>query len=245
MCENNETNCQITNTTPETNHLSQREMEIAHKCADVNPVLARTATRLFATALAVSRTNMKWKKYISSIFILPYIMPQWTLANIWRNLFIRDLSQEENMDIARDIALITGMVMPDDVSNEEAERIGMTSDDLDALMEEFTQSERAMENSAMIISGLAYQFTKLLGALIDADDDNQRMTFAHVMNDRELMDRFIDDSIPTIAQALLLERRGVEWRGFGPSVMEGCVRKLILAKTMADMEMKDMEKEAE
>ena len=39
------------------------------------------------TAYLVSRTNMKWKKYISSIFILPYIMPQWTLANIWRNLF--------------------------------------------------------------------------------------------------------------------------------------------------------------
>ena len=39
------------------------------------------------TAYLITRTNLKWKKYISSIFILPYIMPQWTLANIWRNLF--------------------------------------------------------------------------------------------------------------------------------------------------------------
>ena len=38
-------------------------------------------------AYLVTRTNMKFKKYLSSIFIFPYIMPQWTLAMVWKNLF--------------------------------------------------------------------------------------------------------------------------------------------------------------
>lgn len=38
-------------------------------------------------AFLVTRTNLKYKKYLSSIFIFPYIMPQWTLAVVWQNLF--------------------------------------------------------------------------------------------------------------------------------------------------------------
>lgn len=38
-------------------------------------------------AFLVTRTNMVCKKYISSIFIFPYIMPQWTLAVVWQNMF--------------------------------------------------------------------------------------------------------------------------------------------------------------
>ncbi len=38
-------------------------------------------------AYLVTRTNLKLKKYLSSIFIFPYIMPQWTLAVMWQNLF--------------------------------------------------------------------------------------------------------------------------------------------------------------
>lgn len=38
-------------------------------------------------AYLITRTNLKFKKYLSSIFIFPYIMPQWTLAVVWRNLF--------------------------------------------------------------------------------------------------------------------------------------------------------------
>lgn len=38
-------------------------------------------------AYLVTRTNLKFKGYLSSIFIFPYIMPQWTLALVWRNLF--------------------------------------------------------------------------------------------------------------------------------------------------------------
>ncbi len=38
-------------------------------------------------AYLVTRTNLKFKKYLSAIFIFPYIMPQWTLAMVWRNAF--------------------------------------------------------------------------------------------------------------------------------------------------------------
>ncbi len=38
-------------------------------------------------AFLVTRTNMRYKKYLSSIFIFPYIMPQWTLAVVWQNMF--------------------------------------------------------------------------------------------------------------------------------------------------------------
>ena len=38
-------------------------------------------------AFLITRTNMAFRKYLSSIFIFPYIMPQWTLAVVWQNLF--------------------------------------------------------------------------------------------------------------------------------------------------------------
>lgn len=38
-------------------------------------------------AFLVTRTNMKCRKYLSAIFIFPYIMPQWTLAVVWQNVF--------------------------------------------------------------------------------------------------------------------------------------------------------------
>ena len=38
-------------------------------------------------AFLVTRTNMKCKKYLSAIFIFPYIMPQLTLAVVWENVF--------------------------------------------------------------------------------------------------------------------------------------------------------------
>ncbi|WP_294514981.1 iron ABC transporter permease [uncultured Intestinimonas sp.] len=38
-------------------------------------------------AFLVTRTNLAWRKYLSSIFIFPYIMPQWTLAVVWQHMF--------------------------------------------------------------------------------------------------------------------------------------------------------------
>lgn len=58
-----------------------------------NTVLLATGSCLVAilfggaVAFLVTRTNLAWRKYISSIFIFPYIMPQWTLAVVWQNVF--------------------------------------------------------------------------------------------------------------------------------------------------------------
>ena len=38
-------------------------------------------------AFLITRTNLKYRKYLSSIFIFPYIMPQWTLAVVWQHMF--------------------------------------------------------------------------------------------------------------------------------------------------------------
>ena len=74
--------------------------KIARQLAQINlwqPLLNSVLLSVFACigsifyggifAYLVTRTNMRFKKYLSSIFIFPYIMPQWTLAVIWRNLF--------------------------------------------------------------------------------------------------------------------------------------------------------------
>ena len=38
-------------------------------------------------AWLVTRSDMKWKSFISLTFIFPYMMPSWTLAMAWRNFF--------------------------------------------------------------------------------------------------------------------------------------------------------------
>ena len=38
-------------------------------------------------AFLITRTNLSCRKYLRSIFVFPYIMPQWTLAVVWQNLF--------------------------------------------------------------------------------------------------------------------------------------------------------------
>jgi iron(III) transport system permease protein len=38
-------------------------------------------------AYLVTRTNLRFKGYLSAIFMFPYMMPQWTLAIVWSNLF--------------------------------------------------------------------------------------------------------------------------------------------------------------
>ncbi len=38
-------------------------------------------------AWLITRTNMRWKKTLSAMFIFPYIMPSWTLALAWYNVF--------------------------------------------------------------------------------------------------------------------------------------------------------------
>lgn len=38
-------------------------------------------------AWLVTRTDLRWKKVLTKLFIFPYIMPSWTLALAWRNFF--------------------------------------------------------------------------------------------------------------------------------------------------------------
>jgi iron(III) transport system permease protein len=59
-----------------------------------NSLLVSTLACIFAvlfggiTAYLLARTNIKFKRFISAVFIFPYIMPQWTLALFWKNMFI-------------------------------------------------------------------------------------------------------------------------------------------------------------
>lgn len=59
----------------------------------LNSITLAVLSALFALVLGgtvawlVTRSNMKAKKFISAAFIFPYIMPSWTLALFWLNMF--------------------------------------------------------------------------------------------------------------------------------------------------------------
>ena len=62
-----------------------------------NPLLNAVLMSLLASVIAIlyggvvafliTRTDMKAKKFLSAIFVFPYIMPSWTLASFWKNFF--------------------------------------------------------------------------------------------------------------------------------------------------------------
>jgi iron(III) transport system permease protein len=60
-------------------------------------------------AFLVTRTNLRFKKYISSIFIFPYIMPQWTLAVVWQHLFNSNAVTGTSNGL---LTSLTGITMP-------------------------------------------------------------------------------------------------------------------------------------
>ena len=59
----------------------------------INSILLASLSAIFAlifggtVAWLVTRSNLKAKKFISTVFIFPYIMPSWTLALFWLNMF--------------------------------------------------------------------------------------------------------------------------------------------------------------
>lgn len=60
-------------------------------------------------AYFVTRTNMHLKKWISAIFILPYVMPQWTIAVVWKDLW----SNTQNLGTYNGLwHYLTGISMP-------------------------------------------------------------------------------------------------------------------------------------
>ena len=44
-----------------------------------------------SVAWLITRSDIKWKNFISVTFIFPYMMPSWTLAMAWRNFFRNSL----------------------------------------------------------------------------------------------------------------------------------------------------------
>ena len=61
-------------------------------------------------AFLVTRTNIPFKKFISTVFIFPYIMPSWSLAIFWTNFF-----KNSGVDSSAGVGLlqaITGLQAP-------------------------------------------------------------------------------------------------------------------------------------
>ena len=59
-------------------------------------------------AWLVSRSDMRWKNFLTKLFIFPYIMPSWTLALAWKNFF-------KNVEITGSNGIfhsLTGMIVP-------------------------------------------------------------------------------------------------------------------------------------
>ena len=61
-------------------------------------------------AYLITRTNLRFKKFISTVFIFPYIMPQWTLALFWKNMFI---STSCSPGYVGEFQVITGLASPE------------------------------------------------------------------------------------------------------------------------------------
>ncbi len=83
------------------------------------PLLNSILLALFATIFAlvaggmiaflITRTNLKGKKFISAIMMFPYIMPSWTLALVWRNLF---QNTQTGAGICGFFEAVTGICVP-------------------------------------------------------------------------------------------------------------------------------------
>lgn len=62
-----------------------------------------------ALAYLITRTDLKCKKYISTVMMFPYIMPSWTLALVWRNVF---QNTKVGVGICGFLESITGICVP-------------------------------------------------------------------------------------------------------------------------------------
>jgi len=76
-------------------------------------VLACFFAILFGGVVAylITRTNMPFKKFLSSVFIFPYIMPQWTLALFWKNIFTSTACSVNNY--TGELQALTGLATPE------------------------------------------------------------------------------------------------------------------------------------
>lgn len=58
----------------------------------------------------ITRSNLRFKKFISSVFVFPYMMPAWTLALFWINVFKNSRVGGGNVGI---LEAVTGICMPE------------------------------------------------------------------------------------------------------------------------------------
>lgn len=77
----------------------------------VMAVIASVIAIIFGGMVAwlVTRSNIKYKKFISFVFVFPYIMPSWTLAMFWVNFF---RNKDTGMGITGIFTALTGISMP-------------------------------------------------------------------------------------------------------------------------------------
>ena len=60
-------------------------------------------------AWLITRSDIKYKKFISSVFVFPYIMPSWTLALVWKNVFA---NSQVGTGVVGMLESLTGICVP-------------------------------------------------------------------------------------------------------------------------------------
>ena len=63
-----------------------------------------------SVAWFITRSDLKCKKFISSVFVFPYMMPAWTLAMFWTNVFQNSNVGGGNIGL---LQAVTGICMPE------------------------------------------------------------------------------------------------------------------------------------
>jgi iron(III) transport system permease protein len=82
-----------------------------------NSILMGLLACLFAvliggvTAFLMARTNMPLKKFISVVFIFPYIMPSWSIAMFWENFF-KNSALANTAGVPGLLEMLTGICTP-------------------------------------------------------------------------------------------------------------------------------------
>ena len=60
-------------------------------------------------AFLITRTDIRFKKVRSALFMLPYLMPSWTLALVWKNVFV---NSKIGMGVCGLFETLTGICVP-------------------------------------------------------------------------------------------------------------------------------------
>lgn len=76
-------------------------------CACLIAVLAGGILAFFIT-----RTNLPFKKFISTVFVFPYIMPSWSIAMFWENFFKNSNISACNFQVGM-LQAMTGICVPE------------------------------------------------------------------------------------------------------------------------------------